>query len=853
METTGSYLSADSLLGLAKFAIELFNPNHKLATHNLEEIFSAFKHDFRITYTRLKVVTVPQQVLSGLISLSSCRDCLIDEEAFAIVGLKAASMLGVPVGGTTLGFASKCVCPVVSRNECSSGCKPFNQHPRSYSLQIASNRRVPPYQILVNEIVYHNIKTALYGSLPDSVRTPVLCLRRPDQISKGSKFALRYASKAVVSWVEQPLVMDSSIFSACLNGYFQVPHHLHGGDVFKVELSKYAPEVPLAPGKFAMKDVYFLVKSIDGENYSNVRNSSESIGFLIAKGETTLVQDINVHCFLPSSTLSSISTLSSLVPKYPEGLKKVYDMMIKISLPFLRGTSPGLKPAFLLTGPAGCGKRSLVSSVAEQLGMNFWSIDCAEIRGGTAGQTVGKLKAVMSKAKQYVPCITLFSNVQVLCKDQDGNNDFRVQEELEEQLLNLKDLKLPIIIFGTTETSTNVSPAFARLFLLEISIPALEKEERKVQLAQLMAQHNIATTDTCLEEAASRSSGFLLGDLNELVSLALSNNLCNRSRIDETPVLGNNFKATLTDKDFSFALDKMQSAYAGSIGAPKIPSVKWSDVGGLETVKKDILQTVTMPLKHPELTSGGLGRSGILLYGPPGTGKTLLAKAVATECNLNFLSVKGPELLNMYVGQSEANVREIFERAREASPCIIFFDELDALAPNRGKSGDSGGVMDRVVSQLLSEMDGLNKSALLFVIGATNRPDLIDPALLRPGRFDKLLYVGAYEDAHSKMSVLSALTRKFKLSSTVNLEEVSRKLPAEVTGADMYAVCSGAWLGAVRRVIKTSQMGTETIPNEVEVNQEDFLEAISCTNPSVSADDMLYFKGLQKQMSATQS
>merc|ERR1712141_924760 len=154
-----------------------------------------------------------------------------------------------------------------------------------------------------------------------------------------------------------------------------------------------------------------------------------------------------------------------------------------------------------------------------------------------------------------------------------------------------------------------------------------------------------------------------------------------------------------------------------------------------------------MPLLNPDLQQSGLSRSGILMYGPPGVGKTLLAKAVATECSLNFLSVKGPELLNMYIGQSEENVREVFERARRASPCIIFFDELDALAPNRGKSGDSGGVMDRIVSQLLAELDGVKSSvqsrseSIVFVIGATNRPDLIDPALLRPGRFDRLVYL----------------------------------------------------------------------------------------------------------------
>lgn len=212
----------------------------------------------------------------------------------------------------------------------------------------------------------------------------------------------------------------------------------------------------------------------------------------------------------------------------------------------------------------------------------------------------------------------------------------------------------------------------------------------------------------------------------------------------------------LTASDFEFALAKARSSYSESIGAPKIPNVSWEDVGGLAHAKFDILDTIQLPLDYPELFANGLKKRsgiylwscfadpqvdfhyiGILLYGPPGTGKTLLAKAVATSCSLNFFSVKGPELLNMYIGESEANVRRVFQRARDAKPCVIFFDELDSVAPKRGNHGDSGGVMDRIVSQLLAELDGMSAGkggADVFVIGATNRPDLLDPALLRPGR-----------------------------------------------------------------------------------------------------------------------
>lgn len=227
----------------------------------------------------------------------------------------------------------------------------------------------------------------------------------------------------------------------------------------------------------------------------------------------------------------------------------------------------------------------------------------------------------------------------------------------------------------------------------------------------------------------------------------------------------------------------------------KIPSIRWEDIGGLAHVKQEIFDLIQLPMDHPEFFSnaehssngGSIAiqqRSGLLLFGPPGTGKTMVAKAIATEFQLHFLSVKGPELLNQYIGESEHNVRRIFERARNARPCVLFFDELDALAPIRGQGSDSSGVMDRIVSQLLTELDGLgsgssSEGSAVFVIGATNRPDLLEPALLRPGRFDRLLYLGiaGSHDVESsvngdRLKILHALTRKFHLAPDVNFSQV---------------------------------------------------------------------------------
>jgi peroxin-6 len=235
--------------------------------------------------------------------------------------------------------------------------------------------------------------------------------------------------------------------------------------------------------------------------------------------------------------------------------------------------------------------------------------------------------------------------------------------------------------------------------------------------------------------------------------------------VRDVQVAGGPLARCLTKSDFEIAVEAARKNFSDSIGAPKIPNVTWDDVGGLNNVKEAVTETIQLPLERPELFAKGMKkRSGILFYGPPGTGKTLLAKAIATEYSLNFFSVKGPELLNMYIGESEANVRRVFQRARDARPCVVFFDELDSVAPKRGNQGDSGGVMDRIVSQLLAELDGMSGGddggGGVFVVGATNRPDLLDPALLRPGRFDKMLYLGVSDTNDKQQTILEALTRK---------------------------------------------------------------------------------------------
>lgn len=393
--------------------------------------------------------------------------------------------------------------------------------------------------------------------------------------------------------------------------------------------------------------------------------------------------------------------------------------------------------------------------------------------------------------------------------------------QMQTQELFSHNRKHPVVIVALT-SDKQIKPMIQRMFLETIRIEMPSKDERyeilkwlhkkelfknqifnvrdlkQLPLYELEMQERYLNrwqtdwqgTKKILLEVADKTQGFLLGDLQ-----LLHNNAIRQQRVEESK--------KLSFDNFAHYISAMQASFADSLGAPKVPKVLWSDIGGLAKLKDEIQSSIGLPLKHVHLMGKNLRRSGILLYGPPGTGKTLVAKAVATECNLSFLSVQGPELLNMYVGQSEQNVREVFARARSAAPCVLFLDELDSLAPNRGVAGDSGGVMDRVVSQLLAEMDGMGGDTTkpIFILAATNRPDLIDPALLRPGRFDKMFYVGPCSTADDKAAVLLAQTKRFKLASNCNIQDISEKLKGEMSGADLYSICSNAWLSAVRRII----------------------------------------------------
>lgn len=476
----------------------------------------------------------------------------------------------------------------------------------------------------------------------------------------------------------------------------------------------------------------------------------------------------------PVGSTQKIMTIDEMPKPYVSSLRRRLRELISAA------TSPraihlGLPPiAVLITSTQrGIGKATVATKACEDLGLHTFSIDAFDIlsEGGAGGgdvKTEGFLKA---RAERALTCGSEFT--ALLVKHIDALNADRMNTALKEILADSR------VLVATTTEIDKVPEGIRGLFTHEIEMSAPDEGEREGILRGIVEDAGIRVSpDVDLGNVAVKTAALVAGDLVDVVDRAL---VAKRNRIEalakdaserhasgttvtlrDIELAGGPFSNSLTKADLDGAVEAARKNFADSIGAPKIPNVSWSDVGGLSHVKDAVMETIQLPLARPELFAKGMKkRSGILFYGPPGTGKTLLAKAIATEFSLNFFSVKGPELLNMYIGESEANVRRVFQRARDARPCVVFFDELDSVAPKRGNQGDSGGVMDRIVSQLLAELDGMSDGGEgVFVIGATNRPDLLDQALLRPGRFDKMLYLGVSDTHDKQQTILEALTRK---------------------------------------------------------------------------------------------
>jgi len=451
----------------------------------------------------------------------------------------------------------------------------------------------------------------------------------------------------------------------------------------------------------------------------------------------------------------------------------------------------------LLYGPPGTGKTLLAKAVANESNAHFISISGPEIMSKFYGESEARLREIFKEAKEKAPSIVFIDEIDSIAPKREEVTG-EVERRVVSQLLSLMDgleTRGKVVVIAATNRPNAIDPALRRpgRFDREIEIRVPDKKGR-LEILMIHTRNMPLSDDVNLEKIANVTHGFVGADLEYLCKEAAMK--CLRRLLPELnmedeklpPELLN--KLVVTMSDFEVALKEITPSAMREVYIES-PDIKWDDIGGLEDVKKQLQEAIEWPLKYPDLYNklGHTMPKGVLLHGPSGTGKTLLAKAVATESETNFISIRGPELLSKWVGESERGIREVFRRARQAAPCVIFFDEIDSLAPMRGMGGDSM-ITERVVSQLLTELDGIQTLQGVVVLAATNRIDMLDTALLRPGRFDKLIYV-PLPDKEARKQILKIHTRNKPLDTDVDLDKIA-EVAEGFSGAEVAAIANTA-------------------------------------------------------------
>lgn len=536
----------------------------------------------------------------------------------------------------------------------------------------------------------------------------------------------------------------------------------------------------------------------------------------------------------------------------------------------------GVKPprGVLLYGPPGSGKTLIARAVANETGAFFFLINGPEIMSKMAGESEANLRKAFEEAEKNAPSIIFIDEIDSIAPKREKANG-EVERRIVSQLLTLMDglkARASVVVIGATNRPNSIDAALRRFgrFDREIDI-GVPDENGRLEVLRIHTRNMKLSDDVDLESISKQTHGFVGADLAALCTEAAMQ--CIREKMELIDMEGETIDAevlqsmNVTMEHFKYALGQSNPSSLRET-VVEVPNISWNDIGGLEDVKKELRELVQYPVEHPELYEkfGMSPPHGVLFYGPPGCGKTLLAKAVANECQANFISVKGPELLTMWFGESEANVREVFDKARGAAPCVLFFDELDSIAKARGGSlGDAGGAGDRVMNQMLTEMDGVGAKKNVFIIGATNRPDIIDPALMRPGRLDQLIFI-PLPDYASRLSILKATLRKSPLAPDVDIEYLAR-FTEKFTGADLSEICQRAAKFAIRESIEKEVERAKARAEAGETMEDDgnkdlvphicakhFVEAMKDARRSVSDADLAKYSSfastLQQQRAA---
>jgi len=529
----------------------------------------------------------------------------------------------------------------------------------------------------------------------------------------------------------------------------------------------------------------------------------------------------------------------------------------------------GVKPpkGILLYGPPGSGKTLIARAVANETGAFFFLINGPEIMSKLAGESESNLRKAFEEAEKNAPAIIFIDEIDSIAPKREKTQG-EVERRIVSQLLTLMDglkSRAHIIVMGATNRPNSIDAALRRFgrFDREIDI-GVPDETGRLEVLRIHTKNMKLDEEVDLEKIAKETHGYVGADLAALSTEAALQ--CIREKMDIIDLEDESIDAEILD---AMAVTNDHFTTALGISNPsalretvvEVPNVSWDDIGGLENVKHELQEVVQYPVEHPEKFAkfGMQPSKGVLFYGPPGCGKTLLAKAIANECQANFISVKGPELLTMWFGESEANVREIFDKARQSAPCVLFFDELDSIATQRGSSqGDAGGAGDRVLNQMLTEMDGMGAKKTVFIIGATNRPDIIDSALLRPGRLDQLIYI-PLPDEGSRLNIFKANLRKSPIAPDVDLETLAR-FTQGFSGADITEICQRACKLAIRESIEreiSAERARLENPDNMDEDQADpvpeitkahFEEAMKFARRSVSDADIRKYQSFSQTL-----
>jgi transitional endoplasmic reticulum ATPase len=481
----------------------------------------------------------------------------------------------------------------------------------------------------------------------------------------------------------------------------------------------------------------------------------------------------------------------------------------------------------LMHGPPGTGKTLLAKAVASESDAHFISINGPEIMSKYVGGSEENLREFFEEAEANAPSIIFIDELDAIAPKREETQG-EVERRTVAQLLTLMDglnSRGQVVVIGATNRPDSLDPALRRpgRFDREIEIGVPDRDERK-EVLEIHTRNMPLSDDVDLDKIADSTHGFVGADLESLCKEAamrvVRRLIPEINQSDEEIPEETLKKIIVTNDDFKEALKEIQPSALREV-LVQIPDVKWDDIGGLEDAKQELKEAVEWPLKYPDKFKKFHvdPPKGVLLYGPPGTGKTLLAKAVASESEANFIAIKGPELLSKWVGESEKGVREVFRKARQTAPTVIFFDEIDSIANTRGTDAGSSGVTQRVVNQLLTEIDGMEDLHDVAIIAATNRPDIIDPGLMRPGRFDRHIKVDT-PDEDSRLKIFKVHTKDMPLASDVNLEKLAKHSEGYV-GADIEAVCREAAMLTLRNNIDAD-----------EVNMKAFNEAMEKVKPN---------------------